>query len=407
MNGRKALILHIWFAYIMFYVCFKHLFANDNFLYVILDILFFILILKGIYEKIRIKMDASWCFYIILVMDMLFSVFYVHSFVDAVKFTIIYIHLLAIAFWFTQMRDWQLIYYKWLEAGCLFHLGFTFFSVIFTEQALQISAKVLTDEAQSLTVLWSQLHLYAGISGQTGTNAFFFVILTGLFLTQLCVPCRHRVLTVCLFFSACLGLLLTGKKGLMIAAALSGMSVLWMAGNRVQKKLVLLTMDLGVFAGLLVCMVFPQKIYQLFYVSVVSRMRILQGVLEGIRQRPVFGNGVNSVGNFTYDGHLGHNIYLQMWLEQGMIGLGILLAAMFSVFCFTYRRMKKAESKGKKSQIYYFSLFMQIFISIYGFSGNPIYDYNLALVYFLTIAAGFAADGQEKIKIGEAVQCVE
>lgn len=406
-RGRKELILHIWFAFIMFYVCFKHLFVNDNFLYVILDVLFLIVILKGIYEKVRIKMNAGWCFYMILVIDMLFSVFYADSFVDAVKFTIIYIHLVVIAFWFTQIKGWQPVYYQWMKAGCLFHLGFTLFSVIFTEQALQISSKFLTSEAQNLTVLWQQCHLYAGISGQTGTNAFFFVVLIGLFLSELYISCRCRALTGALFFSSCLGLLLTGKKGLMIAAAFAVLAVLWLAGDRIQKKTVLLFVSMGLFAVLFIWTVVPEKIYQLFYVSVVSRMRILDGVLEGIRQRPVFGNGVNSVGNFTYKGNLGHNIYLQMWLEQGMTGLGILLAAFFSCFYVTYRRMKKSEVVGKKCQSYYFSLFIQVFIIVNGFMENTIYNYNMALVYFLAIAAGFAAGSQEKIRIGEAVQCVE
>lgn len=393
-SGRKELILHIWFAFIMFYVCFKHFFVNDNFLYVILDALFLIVMLKGIYEKVRIKMDAGWCFYMILVIDMLFSTFYADSFADALKFTVIYIHLVVIAFWFTQIKGWQSVYYQWMKAGCLFHLGFTLFSVMFTEQALQISSKFLTSEAQNLTVLWLQRHLYAGISGQTGTNAFFFVVLIGLFLSELYIPCRCRALTGVLLFSSCFGLFLTGKKGLMMAAVFAVLAVFWMAGGRVQKKLLLLLVSLAVLLVLLVCVAVPEKIYQLFYVSVVSRVRILDGVLEGIRQRPVFGNGVNSIGNFTYDGHLGHNIFLQLWLEQGLIGLGIFLAAFFSVFHFTYRSMKKSEAVGKQCQIYYFSLFIQVFIILNGFTENTIYNYNMMLVYFFATAAGFTDDGQ-------------
>jgi len=328
----------------------------------------------------------------ILVVDMLLSAFYADSFGDAVKFTVVFLNMILIAVWFTQMSGWQFTYYKWLKIGCLFHLCFTFFSVIFTEQALEITEKFLIDEMQQSTILWIQMHLYAGISGQTGTNAFFFSVLIGLFLAELCTKCSHRFLVSILFFSSWLGLLLTGKKGLMIAAILASLAVYWAAGNSFQKKAVLLLANMGVISLLVAVVLFRDKIYQMFYVSVLSRLRIMDGMLNAIRQKPVLGNGVNSVANFTYERRLGHNIYLQMWVEQGIIGLAILLAALFFILYTTYIRMKKSKVLNCKSQTYFFSFFIQIFTIVYGFFGNPIYDYNFVITYYLSIAAGFASD---------------
>ena len=199
MDDRKDIVWNVWFAYVAFYVCFKHFFINDNFLYIILDFLFAVVFIKGIYANVKIKGDICWCLYIILVIDMMISAFYADSFTDAVKFTVVYLNIIVIAFWFTQMSGWQFIYYKWLKTGCIFHLCFTFFSVVFTEQALNITKIFLTDEAQQSTILWSQLHLYAGIAGQTGANAFFFSILIGLFLSELCARRKHRLLNGMLF----------------------------------------------------------------------------------------------------------------------------------------------------------------------------------------------------------------
>ncbi len=165
--------------------------------------------------------------------------------------------------------------------------------------------------------------------------------------------------------------------------------------------------SMGALLVFIFTIVFWDRIYQIFYVSVVSRLRIMDGMIEAIRQKPVFGNGVNSIGNFTYKRRLGHNIYAQMWVEQGIIGLGILLAAIFYNIYITHIRMMKNIKWEAKNISYYFSLFIQVFIIIYGFFGNPIYDYNIAITYFLAIAAGFASDAREKEILGGFVKCAE
>ncbi len=390
MNGRKEVTLNLWFAFVAFYVCFKHFFMDDNFLYIILDVLFFTVVIKGIYGNIKMKGNVCWCLYIVLVIDMIISVFYADNFMDAVKFTAIYLNIIMIVCWFSQMSGWQFIYYKWLKIGCLFHLCFTLFSVVFTDQALTITGRFLSNEVQQATIAWAQGNRYAGISGQTGTNAFFFSVLIGLFLAEICIGRRNRLWTGSLFFVSWAGLWLTGKKGLMIAALLSGLAVYAVAGDRFYKKIVFLLTDFGALLMPIVIIVFWDRVYQIFYSSIVSRLRIMDGMFEAIGQNPVLGNGVNSIGQFTYEGRLGHNIYLQMWVEQGVVGLGILLVAIFFTLYVTYIRMKRSVELKNKRVTYCFSFYIQVFVIIYGFFGNPMYDYNFAITYFLSIAAGFA-----------------
>lgn len=75
MSRQNDRILNLWFVYIMFYICFKHLFLNDTFLYIVMDLLFFIIILKEIVKReaiddicrrFRIKIRLEWIFFLYL-----------------------------------------------------------------------------------------------------------------------------------------------------------------------------------------------------------------------------------------------------------------------------------------------------------------------------------------------------
>lgn len=392
MEKEKSVLLNIWFAYVMFYVCFKHLFINDNFLYVLMDTLFLLIVMETLYHKNIIKIKNDWIFHIILVLNMFFSVFYARSFGDALKFSIIFSNFLLIAIWFSFYSGWQKKFYSWMKYGCLFHLAFTIFSVAFKETSLRISARFLDSEMQRMTVRWMQeFHQYAGISGQLGTNAFFFSVLIGLFGAEWCAAQKIKTSTKILYLFSWMGLILTGKKGLLITVFVTTIVICWTAENKFSRRKILELMSLGGVGISILGIALHKRIQEIFYVSVVSRIQIMQGMVAAILEKPIFGNGVNSVGFFTYDSHLGHNIYLQMWVEQGIIGLVVLLFMLFFPLFLTLKRIRRQNPGFKVNNTnYYFSLFMQIFVIVYGFSGNPLYDYNIIITYFLALSSGMS-----------------
>ncbi|MCI8417370.1 MAG: O-antigen ligase family protein [Lachnospiraceae bacterium] len=385
-------ILNLWFIYITFYICFKHLFVADTFLYIIMDVFFLILLLKVGYRKIKLPIRKEWIFHIILVINMLFSTLYTINFGNAFKFCLVYMNFLTIAVCFSLYSGWQQIFYKWLKTGCLFHLAFTYFSAVFTEKSLKLTEYFLDSEAQKLTVrLAKESHYYAGIAGQTGTNAFFFAMLIGLFVAEWCASYKTKTGTILLMGCSWLGLILTGKKGLIIASLISMIFVCCISRNKFSKRGKIFFISFAFLSVFILSNIFIVKIKKLLFHSVISRLIILEGVLSAIIQKPILGNGINSIGYFTYDAHLGHNIYLQMWAEQGVIGFIILAMALLFPIFWTSIKIKKTNACMENSYINsYFSLFVQTFIIIYGFSGNPIYDYNIVITYFLALAAGFS-----------------
>lgn len=392
MNEKSTdnIIFNIWFAYIIFYVCFKHLFINDNFLYLIMGCLFIIIIFKELCRKIKIKLYQEWILYMFLIIDMFISIFYAINILDGIKFFAVFLGFFGISFYFSQFSGWQKLFYKWIKIGCMLHLLFTFFSVFFIDQSLEITKYFLSSEAQQWTIRWAkEFHHYAGISGQTGTNAFFFSLLIGVFTAEWCSFRNKHISTIFLLCLSWCGLFLTGKKGLIIASLISTLAVYWNSIKKIDKKkrIVVFISIAGILFSI-VCVICHRQIYNLFYVSVISRFRIMDGMITAIREEPLWGNGLNSVSYFTYDSHLGHNIYMQMWVEQGIIGVILLIITLGYSLILTYRKNRKIILSGGHIQISnYFSLFMQVFVIIYGFFGNPIYDYNIIIVFFMAIAS--------------------
>ncbi|MCI8375919.1 MAG: O-antigen ligase family protein [Lachnospiraceae bacterium] len=385
-------ILNLWFIYIVFYICFKHLFMEDTFLYIIMDVFFLILFLRAGYKKIKIPIRREWVFHFILVINMLFSTLYTINFGNAFKFCLVYTNFLVIAVWFSFYDGWQQIFYKWLKIGCLFHLSFTYFSVLFTDKAFKLTEHFLDSEAQKLTIrLAQESNYYGGIAGQTGTNAFFFTMLIGLFVSEWCASYKTKTITKLLLGCSCIGLILTGKKGLMIASLISTVFVCCISRNKFSKRGKICFISFASLGMLIFSNIFGAEIKKILSHSVLSRLIIMEGVLSAIVQNPILGNGINSIGYFTYDAHLGHNIYLQMWAEQGIIGFIILIMALIFPILWTGAKIRKTSEDIEMNNLNcYFSLFVQIFIIIYGFSGNPIYDYNIVITYFLALAAGFS-----------------
>ena len=369
----------------------------------VLDILFLVNIFfycRNNQKSVQIsitKSDAWWKGYLLLITDMLISVTYAISSIDALKFCIVYINFFVIALFFTYEEQWEDKFYKWLKIGGIFHLTFTFFSVLFPKTATNITSWVLSEEVQQMTIRWmSESHKYAGISGQIGTNGIFFSILIGLFFSELKANYKNKFVYIGLVLSI-IGLMLTGKKGLILSCVCSVIIILIISNFDTVKKWIYKYKKACMFGAALLTIVIASLIVviiknNLFYTSIASRAILYDQMFNAIIENPIFGHGVQSVSYFTEGGKLGHNIYLQTCTEQGIIGVICLIIAIYIplkllVRKVSFENIKLTLNENKRT---FFALFTHIFIIIYGIFGNPLYDYNLVLIYFLILASAFS-----------------
>lgn len=95
--------------------------------------------------------------------------------------------------------------------------------------------------------------------------------------------------------------------------------------------------------------------------------------------------GIFGVADATYSAH---NVYIQLLCETGILGLGAFLLSAVSTLFYgisKYRRIIVLDYYDKEKSILQLGLFMQLFFLTYCMTGNPLYDYNFLITYFIGI----------------------
>ena len=92
------------------------------------------------------------------------------------------------------------------------------------------------------------------------------------------------------------------------------------------------------------------------------------------KSNPLFGIGLYSTD--TILGMTGHNIYIQLFCENGIFGALVWLALLF-------RSLKLVIKNKLNNDIVAFSRISILFILAYGFLGNPIYEIQTLFLLFI------------------------
>ncbi|WP_317437431.1 O-antigen ligase family protein, partial [Thomasclavelia spiroformis] len=113
-----------------------------------------------------------------------------------------------------------------------------------------------------------------------------------------------------------------------------------------------------------------------------GRFFLFEEMFKIFVSRPITGIGPLSTFSY-YNDYLGHNVYLQVLCEMGVIGFVALLYMLISGLKYRINVLKRKNA----TDFDFLALFIQLFIIIYGFFGNPIFSYVFIIPYIL-----FSAD---------------
>ena len=108
---------------------------------------------------------------------------------------------------------------------------------------------------------------------------------------------------------------------------------------------------------------------------------------------PLFGIGLYSTD--TILGMTGHNIYIQLFCENGIIGALVWLALLF-------RSLKLAIKNRHNNDLVAFSRMTILFILAYGFLGNPIYEIQTLFLLFIcttVLERSFVENSEQILRI--------
>ena len=133
--------------------------------------------------------------------------------------------------------------------------------------------------------------------------------------------------------------------------------------------------------------------------SISARFALYAYALVLFAQNPILGTGINtylyySTRNSALDSTYTHNLILQSLAEQGIIGAFLLILAITITFIYIFEKWKH----NKSSTVLKFSILIQIVFLVYSMVGNPFYDINLRLIYFLAIMFGLRECKMQRMK---------
>lgn len=127
-----------------------------------------------------------------------------------------------------------------------------------------------------------------------------------------------------------------------------------------------------------------------------GRNVLWEKAIEIFNEHKLYGIGFGGFQTY-YENHynipgiqafLTHNIYYGLLSETGIIGFGIYMSLIVYMLYKSFRLRKKVRSINKYNvtYIYTYSILMQLWFILYGFTGNGIYDANETFFYFSAVA---------------------
>lgn len=257
------------------------------------------------------------------------------------------------------------------------HVAFILIQFFDNEYVIEVGERFLSSEQLQINnQLYTYSHACAGLTGQTGQAALFIL----LFLFALTPYAMKNWKVLFLFPPAIIALMLTQKRSFLFIGIFLVLGFLLHGSKRLNlhKKIFLITL-LGVLS-IIVAYYVETKFDISFLIdkiesgSTSNRDVLWMKMFKIFENNPIIGCGLCSTDVIL--GMTGHNIYIQLLCENGIIG-SIFFYALLS---YSLRLVLKTRDNAEEA---IFSKISILFILTYGFLGNPIYEIQTLFILFV------------------------
>ena len=230
-----------------------------------------------------------------------------------------------------------------------------------------------------------------GFSYQTGVTGYYLAVLAGfVFCVYLNIGRNKKsakIFTLVIFCSIYLLILLTRKRSQLLAVLIL---VIFLYAIYNKKNVIkILVISSALLIGVILMLEYTTVGQTILNRSVgvnaslSGREYIYSVMIDNFKKRPLLGNGfgytLKSVHKFTN----GHNVYLQVLSENGIIGLGLYLGLLIMYLKQAYMLLKRTTKGGSMSRDSAFCLFIEGLFVLNGVFGNPLYDVFPVIVFLM------------------------
>ena len=230
-----------------------------------------------------------------------------------------------------------------------------------------------------------------GFSFQSAITGFYLSVFIGILSCYLLKPSIEMravnkkiiflLLVICYVF-----LMQTGKRSFVLLVILIDLFMYCLYNRKYMLK--------ALFVSIVVCVLF---LVILLKTDVGMRLvmrtvgdswssgRInIYGVLwDEFMQNPIIGKGIATSSNIWGRYNNGHNIYLQILSESGLIGIFVLMPVFIHDLGSSMKLLNAKIRYGDDSFVVAVCLFLELLFLGWGFSGNPLYDVYPLVIYML------------------------
>lgn len=322
--------------------------------------------------------------YAIIVMSYTYSIYK-----PSTLYYIIYFGILMLCKLILEKNcEWAELFLKVLTLFCGIHLFFSLVNLVNSNIIRNINQIFMNGQQLQNFDIWIKLGAKIGIHSDPSMMAYIAAIAIGIAFSKIATKENKKIWILYLCISV-ISLLITTKRGL-ILAVLVAIAFTSLARGNINKKI---SNILKLLIGISMVYIIIQEsnifngIFNRFdnldsnnYLS--GRTELYEKELAKIKENIFVGNGAFTTNKFL-NGYDGHNIYIQMLLEYGIIGT--------LIFCFMFLNNIIIVLNLLKNEQYinanlYFCLYVQILFLVYGISGNPLYNFYMFNIYVMTSA---------------------
>lgn len=314
------------------------------------------------------------------------------------KVVLVRIALVSIGLLFMLYNNWYKTGYKLILIFSGLHMGFTLFQFLMPEVFNDAVLPLMSQQTKYWISFYMERGYYSGITDQVLKNGFFVTIGMGAAFTAGITTGKKKklLLFLALFIFFSIALLLTGKRGLLLASAVALVAVA-LFSPKIIKNLKFIGRKIVpalIIFSLVMVMLFPEvfRIFTKFTIDDISSGRfIIYGrAIKMFLEKPFLGwaSGVY----FNIFGRGIHNLYLQLLTENGLVGFLLWCTAVVYNLKQVISQIKKerVDSNSQYLKVLLFSLYLQVIFIVHGLTENAMNDSFVFLSYLIAASVPYS-----------------
>lgn len=315
------------------------------------------------------------------------------------KYNLIYVLVILFTISAEKYNDWFEKLFKIAKIGYLFYAICTI-TMSLSSNMIDVVCNIFPANAATLRYQYS-MHAFPGMTNHYSTNAMLLAIGAIIFIAEFIN--RHNKNSLAMSIIFIISILLTGKRAhiIFLLATIVMAYYIYLSNRQRSRVIKMLALLVGmIVVGYLIFLYVPALavFIQRFGDAAESgdvtlgRTAFWTLAIEEFKKHPIFGIGWGEFQKINPRGWHAHNIYVQILCETGIVGFSLyliwflyFLVTTTSIFLKERKRIIVVSEKNEKWIITSFCI--QAFFLLYGITGNPIYDKEMFIPYFVACAA--------------------